>query len=115
MRALAALALLLLVSCGGSSPDETPEGAMMSFLRAVEKDDCEAARAAVVTPSAFDCSQVEAYQSLFGELSPDDAEITERSRAGSSAVVTVTWPEGTSDFEVEQVDDSWKVVLDTSP
>lgn len=88
---------------------------MASFLDAVEQADCEAARAVVLTPTAFDCSQVDAYGSLFGELSAGDAEITEKSRAGSSAVVTVRWPEGSSDFEVEQVEESWKVVLDTSP
>ncbi len=116
MKALAAVAFLLVASCGGGA-SAGPDEAVESFYRAFEAGDCDAARKVVLRPDDLDCTVViESAGALAAEgIDLDAASFTPGDIADSSATVKVSW--GTDDpevVEVERVDGAWLVVIDSA-
>jgi hypothetical protein len=134
MRMLLASALtLVLVACGSStsSPDDAarptpaptptlpPESVVEQLVRALDEGDCEAAKDAVLTPSALDCDLVEESRGQFDAEGIDPEEVRYRTteRVGDSATVHIDW--GTKDapgeeYQLVRVDGAWKVEFDSA-
>ncbi|MET1038915.1 MAG: hypothetical protein ABW075_11610 [Aeromicrobium sp.] len=136
MKMLIATAALLLVSaCGsdsdGSSADPAPESsspapassdagpaqAVEQLITALEAGSCDDVKAIVVTPSTVDCELVDSLGGSFAEQGVDLEKVTYDAGQveGDNATVTIGWGDGDPDetWDVERIDDAWKVLFDS--
>lgn len=97
-----------------AAPSDAPEQAVRDYLAALQTTDCDGVKAVVRQPDQIDCATL-AEQKPFAD--PADADVTLAEQDGDSGVVVVVWPDESSvpelTFGVEQVEDDWKVVLNS--
>lgn len=125
MRALAALAVLLLVAaCGSESGSEGresaapgPEDAVETLLMSLEAGSCPDVKAIVVTPATVDCEVIATLEGSFAEEGIDLADVTYTAEdlADESGSVSTDWgnDEPAESWQVERIDGVWKVVFDS--
>jgi hypothetical protein len=113
--------VLALGACGQSdsvgAPDSTPVGAVTAFIHAIESGDCATVQSLVLDGDSMDCTTVrESAGSLADDgIDIDAVKVGPATTTGDSAVVDVDWSNGTpkEQFELQSVDGTWLVSLDT--
>lgn len=127
MRALAALAVFLVVAaCGSESGSEGPdpasggagaEDAVRQLLTALEAGSCPDVKAVVLTPATVDCEVIGTLEGSFADEGIDLADVAYQAGdvTAESGSVTTDWGNGepADSWQVERIDGVWKVVFDS--
>jgi hypothetical protein len=116
---VAAVALVLVAACGSGDPagSNSPEGAVSDLMAALEKGSCADVKDVVVTPDEIDCEMIGTLKGGYAAdgVDLDAVKLSADEPVDGSATVTVDL--GTDDadqtWQVQQVDDAWKVLFDS--
>lgn len=115
MRRVLLVAALIVAAC---SAEPSPADAAESYFRALAADDCATVRAVVLSSEDLDCSLVtEMHSSLIDAdgFDVDGASFAVDDVVDDSAVVEISWDADRSEtIELQRVDGTWLVVLDTA-
>ncbi|HPU13324.1 MAG TPA: hypothetical protein PLQ19_05995 [Aeromicrobium sp.] len=122
----AVAATLLVGGCGSANPSSGAGGSeasasqtelaaqqsLRSYLLAADAGDCDALKVVVLTPRDVDCDQVAEAAGLWSEGDNDLASLPMAAEVSDeSAIVTVTWHDGSKDsWDLQRVEGKWLVL-----
>lgn len=116
---VAAAALVLVAACGSGDPagSSSPEGAVSDLMAALEKGSCADVKDVVVTPDEIACEMIGTLKGGYEADGVDLDAVTLSADEPVDGSATVTVDLGTDDadqtWQVQQVDDAWKVLFDS--